>query len=424
MIRISGPDVVRILERVFQGPSPVASPRRARLGKVVRQGEVVDEVLGLYFPSPRSYTGEDMAELQGHGGIHVAAEVLATVLAAGARMARPGEFTERAFLNGRMDLTQAEAVMDIIRARTPASLRAAREQLEGALGRLAHELRAQVLSLVAHLEAWIDFPEEEVGADISASWVGTFRGLIEQVDQWLETARTGRIYREGASLVLWGEPNAGKSSLLNSLLGCERAIVDPSPGTTRDTIEESLTLGGFLFRVTDTAGLREGGDRVEQQGIERTRKALAGADVAVRVVDATQGLTSERWQHTELTPGLIAWNKCDLLAQWPESLPPGVCAVSCLTGRGIPELREAILQRAGLNPQRPPAAAINARHQNCLERVRESLGRALADQEKGMPPEIVASSAREALEAIGEITGATHPEEILGEIFSRFCIGK
>ncbi|MCX7869703.1 MAG: 50S ribosome-binding GTPase, partial [Terrimicrobiaceae bacterium] len=321
-------------------------------------------------------------------------------------------------------LTQAEAVMDLIRARTPASLRAAREQMDGELGRLAGELRSQLLALVAHLEAWIDFPEEGIDPDAGGAIARGFREVIARVESLLETARSGRIYREGASLVLWGEPNAGKSSLLNRLLGCERAIVDPSPGTTRDTIEESLMLGGFLFRVTDTAGVREGGGAVERQGIERTHKALEGADVALQVVDATRSTEPLARPVACPAPGLVVWNKCDLLPEWPSELPEGICAISCLTGRGLSELSTAILRQAGLNPSRPAAAAINARHQNCLRRVRDALERALADLEAGQPAEFAASSAREALDAAGEMTGAADAEEILGEIFSRFCIGK
>lgn len=424
VIRISGPDAVRILQKVFHGPSPIERPRRARLGRVIRESEVVDQALAVFFPGPHSYTGEDMAELHGHGGVHVAAEVLGAVLDAGARLARPGEFTERAFLNGKMDLTQAEAVMDIIRARTPASLRAAQQQMEGALGRLAMDLRSRLLGLVANLEAWIDFPEEDIEPEAGEALASGFRRVMEEVDRLLETARTGRIYREGASLVLWGEPNAGKSSLLNCLLGCERAIVAPTPGTTRDTIEESLNLGGILFRVTDTAGLRESADQVEALGMARTHRALAGADIAVRVVDASAPARDLPSGFSGASAGLVALNKCDLLPQWPENLPPGHCAISCQTGQGVPELVEAILKQVGFLPGQPAAAAINARHQNCLRRVREALGRALRDHEAGQPAEFVASSAREALEALGEMCGVADTEEILGEIFSRFCIGK
>lgn len=429
IVRISGPAAADILARVFRGPCPLPFPRRLRLGRVVREGKVVDTALAVFFPGPSSYTGEDMAELHGHGGLFVAGEVLGAVLDAGARLARPGEFTERAFLNGKMDLTQAEAVMDIIRARSPAALRAAREQLEGALGRGTEELRGRLLELVVHLEAWVDFPEEGIDPASGKQLEAGFRSVLARVEDMLATARTGRLLREGVSLVLYGAPNAGKSSLLNRLLGCERAIVDAEPGTTRDTIEESALLDGVLFRITDTAGLREEGGRVERLGMERARRALELADVAVRVVDAS-AFPPPRLPPAESAPAsdgaahLTVWNKCDLLSEWPGSLPLGGVAVSCLTGQGIPDLVKEVLRAAGLASGRPAAAAINARHRACLLRVREALGRALEDLRAGRSVEYVASSAREALEALGEITGAAGAEEILGEIFSRFCIGK
>ena len=420
IVRISGCDARGVVSAVFRGGDLYSQPRRMVCGEVYRKGNRLDRVMAVGFCAPNSYTGEDMAEIHGHGGIYLANELLGSVLEAGARLAEPGEFTQRAFLNGKMDLTQAEAVMDVIRARTEASLRAAGEQLVGALGKELGRLRGEVLSLVANVEGWIDFPEEGIEPETGASFEEGIRQVLSDVRRLLGTAAQGRILREGVRLVLCGAPNAGKSSLLNRLLGFERAIVAPTPGTTRDTIEESASLRGILFRITDTAGLRESDDPVEQIGVRRAREAMESADILLRVLDATElknwegGLSAER--------EVIVVNKCDL--EMPSVLPPGVLAISCRTGQGMEELVDHLVARAGLAGGLPRYGAINVRQQACLTRVEVGLVEALEDLCRGQAPEYVAIGLRAALDALGEVLGEVDVEEILGEIFSKFCIGK
>ena len=416
VIRVSGSLASHVLGSVFRGRRPADFPRELCLGRIVSNGEEIDRCLAVYFPAPRSYTGEPMAEIHCHGGILVAARVLEAVLDEGARAAMPGEFTQRAFLNGKLDLTQAEAVMDVIRARTPLALRAAQHQLAGRLGDQFQEMRARLLALVANVEAWIDFPEEDITPETGEKFANDIRDTIARTDSLLSSAESGRILREGVKLVLCGAPNAGKSSLLNKLLGFERAIVNPTPGTTRDTIEEPANLGGIPFLITDTAGLRETEDAVERQGVERARQAIAGADLVVHVIDATLDLPAE------IKSGIIAFNKCDLLDKKRPDLP-GIL-VSCVTGEGIAGLVDRIVAEVHRSAPPPNAAAINARHKACLHRARRGLTESLAELEKNSPPEFAATGLHEALDAMGEILGVADAEEILGEIFARFCIGK
>jgi len=372
------------------------------------------------FPGPRSYTGEDLVELHCHGGILVTAQILEAILAGGARSADPGEFTQRAFINGKMDLTQAEAVMDVIRASTPRALHAAQEQLEGRIGREIENIRTTLLAVVGHLEAYIDFPEEGIDPHTGKNLAADIATVRARVEGLLATAHEGRILREGVRLVLCGEPNAGKSSLLNRLLGYERAIVSETPGTTRDTIEELASLGGIPFRITDTAGLRETGDTVEQEGVSRARHAIAQADVVVHVVDITAPHRNPLMENE-----LIALNKIDLPHE-PPAASPSTFPLSVRTGEGLEALVEAIVTRArGTScSETPMLAAINARHQACLRRASEALQHAHEDLSRQLDPELVSVPLRAALDAVGEVVGATDIEDILGQIFSTFCIGK
>ncbi len=422
VIRISGPDAHAICGRIFRGRKPVSGldARTLAFGIFHDGEERLDEGLLAVFHAPRSYTGEAMAEMHCHGGVLVAARILEAVLAAGARPAEPGEFTRRAFLNGKMDLTQAEAVMDVIRASTPRALRAAGEQLEGRLGVAIRDIRQTLLATVAHLEAYIDFPEEGIAPHAGRRLLEDVRAAGNAIQSLLATADEGRILREGVRLVLCGAPNAGKSSLLNRLLGFERAIVSAIPGTTRDTIEEFASLHGIPFRITDTAGLRETHDAVEREGVERARHAIAQADVILHVIDSTAGAAAP------IAPDeIVAVNKIDLAPKELE-IPNLKFEISCLTGAGIPALVDAIVakacgQRSG---EAPMLAAINARHQACLRRAREFLVLAEKELVAEAPPELASVPLREALEAVGEVTGETGIEDILGQIFSTFCIGK
>lgn len=422
VLRISGGEAIAIGRRLFVSKNSLAdlTPRVLHFGTFRDETGKLDEGLLAVFPGPRSYTGENMAELHCHGGVLVAAQLLEAILRKGARAAEPGEFTQRAFLNGKMDLTQAEAVMDVIRASTTRALHAAQEQLEGRIGREIAEIRTALLGVVAHLEAFIDFPEEGIDPHTGRQLLDDMRGIRHRIESLLATAHEGRILREGVRLVLCGEPNAGKSSLLNRLLGFERAIVSEIPGTTRDTIEEFASLRGIPFRITDTAGLRETSDAVEQEGVTRARRAIEQADVIVHVLDVT--LSSP----PSISEGeIVALNKIDL-PQKPFPAPYSGIRISALTGEGLDDLVEAIVTKArdSHSSEAPMLAAINARHQACLKRAADFLGQAGEAMQNHAAPELVSLPLREALDAVGEVVGTTGIEDILGQIFRTFCIGK
>jgi tRNA modification GTPase len=343
------------------------------------------------------------------------------VLRSGARAADAGEFSQRAFFNGKIDLTRAEAIMDIIRARTAPALRAAALQLEGRLGKEIMALRDTVLEVVAHIEAWIDFPEEGIDPATGRHLLAKINAVLERTQRLLSTADEGRVLREGIRVAIVGLPNAGKSSLLNRLLGMDRAIVSEVPGTTRDTIEESACLRGILFRLTDTAGLRETNDPVEREGVARSGRAMESADLVLHIFDASATTPPAPLNDREI---LVA-NKCDLLPT--ESLKhTGAIAVSSLTGEGFDALLDAMTNANGSKHAGAgdSLAAINARHKALLESAATSLRAAVELVQTSAPPELAAVELRSALDALGRIVGATDTEDILGEIFSRFCIGK
>ena len=419
LIRISGPDAAAILARIFQ--PKLSLPRRATHGRIVEDGVIADEVLVTVFHAPSSYTGEDIVEIGCHGGILLAAHILEIVLRQGARAAEPGEFTQRAFLNGKLDLTQAEAVMDLISAKTPLAMRAAAEQLQGRLGDEVSGIRAEILEAVAHLEAWIDFPEEGIDPATGELLIGKISSCAARIERLLSTAESGRVLREGVRVAIVGRPNVGKSSLLNRLLGMERAIVSPVPGTTRDTIEESACLRGILFRLTDTAGLRETGDPVEREGVDRALRTIEQADLVLHILDASAELDEPGLREREI---LVA-NKTDL-APRDARLPASAVRVSAKTGAGFPELVEAMIRETcGQHlTSGQSLAAVNARHKTLLESAAASLGAAAALVRSGEPPELAAIELRTALDSVGRIVGSADTEEILGEIFGRFCIGK
>ncbi len=423
MIRISGPDSFSLMSRVFKPAGTLESliPRRATYGEIRDGGEVLDQVLVTLFPAPASFSGEDMAEITCHGGILLTARILESVLRYGARPADAGEFSQRAFFNGKIDLTQAEAIMDIIRARTPPALRAAALQLSGRLGNEILHLRDAVLEIVAHLEAWIDFPEEGIDPASGRVLVSKINTALERTKNLLSTADEGRVLREGIRVAIVGLPNAGKSSLLNRLLGMDRAIVSEIPGTTRDTIEESACLRGILFRLTDTAGLRETADPVEREGVARSGRAMECADLILRVFDVQDERPPERLTEREI---LVA-NKSDLLPKATNQHLDAI-SVSSLTGEGFEALLDAMTNAGGAKhlTTGDSLAAINSRHKVLLESAASSLQAATELVQTSSPPELSSIELRSALDALGRIVGATDTEDILGEIFSRFCIGK
>lgn len=436
--RASGPRALAAALALFRRRAPLPDPlpsHRAYYGYVVRPGseEKLDECVLTYYAGPRSYTGEDVAELACHGSNRVLAQVLRGLVEQGARLAEPGEFTQRAFLNGRMDLAEAEAVIDVIRARTDAALRVANGQLSGRLSREIAGLRQALITLLAEIEAAIDFPDD-VEPPEDSELAARARNTRARAEAVLGTAGAGRLYREGAALVLAGRPNVGKSSLLNALLGEERAIVTPVPGTTRDVIEESLNLRGIPVRAIDTAGLRDTQDRVEALGVERTRAQLAAADLVVWLVDAAEGLTeADRQLARELADRrvLVVANKIDQGDQVsPEeigALTAGapLVKVSALTGAGI-EALEAALAETLLGGDLAPESVLvsNARHEGKLRTAVAALDRAIDAAEAGFDQAAVALDLKLAAEALGEITGETVTEETISQIFARFCVGK
>ncbi len=433
IVRVSGPDALAVGGRVFRkrgatghGEAVVGAlaPRVQHFGQIWEEGALVDEVLLTVFPGPASFTGEDVVEIGCHGGGLVTRRVLEAVLRAGAGAAGPGEFTRRAFLNGKLDLTQAEAIMDVVLAQSDLALRAAARQLGGSLGERVRGLQSQLLDLLAHLEAYIDFPEEDIAPETGSQMqarMGLVRGELEKL---LATARHGRVLRTGVRTVLSGAPNAGKSSLLNRLLGYERAIVSPFPGTTRDTLEEVVMLRGWSLRLVDTAGLREGGDALEQLGMERTRLQLEDADLILQVSDGQK--PPEPPAAAQDPRVLHVLNKVDLGEHSGWATTEAV-RVSCLTGEGMEALEEAIVDtlQAGLGPaDAGDEVAINARHQDCVRRSLAFLRAAEEALAGGIPPEFIAEELRASLGALGEVVGRTDNEDLLGRIFSSFCIGK
>lgn len=428
VIRLSGSLSLEILSRCWQGrDTSTLPPRQACLGAILSpEGTCLDEVLATWFPAPFSYTGEDTVEISCHGGLLVTRRVLERLISCGAEPAAPGEFTQRAFLNGRMDLTQAEAVMDILSAQTDLALRAAHEQREGTLGKAIKMQTDEVIGLLAHVEAYIDFPDEDISPDTVGTLLDKLRSIQDAIAALLSTAEQGRMLRDGVRTVLAGSPNVGKSSLLNLLLGYERAIVSDIPGTTRDTLEETINVGGYPLRLIDTAGLRHSSDHIEKAGIKRTEQALAQADLVLEVIDASRPKASQETQVDSSVHHLLILNKSDLGLHDDWQNTPGL-HLSCKTGEGRDKLTLSIsecLRDPSLPDTRGALVAINARHQHCLRLASEALVLATQGITSSQSPEFIALDLREALNHLGEITGRVDTEDVLGRIFSTFCIGK
>ena len=452
VVRISGPQALGIADKSFvtagkQSTKPSATTSHTILyGKVVRRGETVDEVLLAVLRAPRTYTCEDTVEITCHGGILPAKLVLDTLLENGARPAEPGEFTRRAFLNGRMDLAQAEAVADLIHARTELALAAANEQLAGKLSLRINELRDELVETLAHVEAHIDFPDEDITPDTKDQLLKRLEAGVKFMDELLRTANEGQILRRGIRAAIVGRPNVGKSSLLNQLLGHDRAIVSPIPGTTRDTIEETANLRGLPVVFVDTAGLREARDEIEQEGIRRSHETLARAEFILHVFDASEPLTEADEKLLSQFAGkkrILVRNKSDLPRKLElpgkagSPLPAagahgvtrptgGIVDVCCISGQGIEVLKDAIKEliwsgeiKAGMLQ-----VMINSRHQDALSRARAAVQRTIDALRGEVTLELAALDLRVAVNAVGEIVGKTATEDLLDSIFSQFCIGK
>ena len=437
IVRLTGPDTRRILDGVFAPanghPMSAQTPRKLVFGRALdRSGGVIDEALAVLFPGPNSYTGEDCAEIHCHGSPVVLDEVLAAAFARGARQARGGEFTQRAFLSGRMDLIQAESVADLIDAESTGAARNAVGQLQGRMSRSVGGIYDALMDVVSRFYAIVDYPDEEIEPLQQAQIEQTLAESAERLDALLATFSRGRLLKSGVPAVILGKPNAGKSSLLNALLGYERAIVTDVPGTTRDTIDARVTLGGVLLRLTDTAGLRDTADPVEAIGVHRALDAAADAALAIAVFDAARPLDDDDRQviaAAQAAPVRIAvLNKADLpAAVQPDALAAqfdAVCVLSAKERTGLEALEQAVAERFPA-PDAPAGEILtNARHAEAIGRALESLRAAREAMLLGVTPDAVLTEAEEAMAAIGELTGASIREDITNRIFARFCVGK
>lgn len=430
VVRMSGPDAVRVAARLSGREEPLR-PRHATLSRINASGRVLDQVILTFFPGPHSYTGEDVVEISAHGSPVLLAGIVSAASDAGARLAEPGEFTFRAFLRGRIDLVQAEAIGDLVNSVTPLQARAAFDQLEGTLTAEIGEVDAALFELTARLEASLDFPEEGYHFVHPRGAADGITRIIQMLDTLLATAVRGRLLRDGMQVVIAGRPNAGKSSLFNCLAGAGRAIVAELPGTTRDLLTETVEIAGIPVTLVDTAGMNTAAvDPVEVEGMARAVAARAVAAVIMIVLDRSRPLSADDARlldETTSRPRVIAVNKSDQEPAWDEAVLDGVAVVqvSARTGQGLATLRGALV---GALTEREPARDLpsitNMRHVTLLQSARVALERAASAAHAGTPEEFVLADLNEARSRLEEITGARTPDDVLAEIFSRFCIGK
>lgn len=429
IIRISGKEALHVGAKIFSGPLMTYKTHTAHYGHIINElGEIVDDVLIMPMLGKRSYTGEDTVEIYCHGGSLVTRRVLETVLSAGVRHALPGEFTFKAFINGKLDLAQAEAVQELIAAKNERALDAAENQLKGALSDKILSFQKKLTVIAAILEAWVDFPEE--GLEFaSMEEIASDLGIIsEEIGKLYHSFQEGKIIKDGLSLCLVGCPNAGKSSLMNALLEKERAIVSHVPGTTRDVLEDSLYLNGLHFRLLDTAGIRETDESIEQEGIRRSKEAMAAADLILFVLDAAKGIGDEERSIMALLPPektIAIWNKIDLAKPCSLSFPH-VVEISAKHKLGLESLKYAVDQLIWKKgpPSKEEIVLTNVRHKEALKNAMESIEGVLRGFQQDVSPEFLTLDMRQALNELGKIIGSNISEAILSEIFSRFCIGK
>ncbi len=437
IVRLSGPRAHDCLAEVFRSKHITPAemePHRLYLGGLYNgREELVDEVFAVIMRGPRSYTGEDVVEVHCHGGVQLLRNILDLFLETGAKMAGPGEFTQRAFMNGRLDLTQAEAVIEVIRARSERASRVAVDQLDGRLSREIYRFSGQTKDALALLEAHIDFPDDEVGELELSTLLGPLHLVARQMRALVASFDVGRVLREGISILILGRPNVGKSSLMNAILGEARAIVTEVPGTTRDTLEEQLVMAGFPVRLIDAAGVRDTDDLVEREGVRRARDKAASADLVLMVVDGSVPLHDEDLLAFELCrpdKTLLVINKCDQAQRCDMSALGRFeyrVAVSAKYGHGLEELGEAIVRRLTDDPSlaaNEGFVIMERRHRDALLSTLAAFDQLFASAGVKAPRECLAMDLREALGALGTITGETTPDEILDQIFGRFCIGK
>ncbi len=430
VVRVSGPDSFRVIDKIFKGKKKIAESQSHTIhyGKIFSSGgEVLDDVLVSVFRKPNSYTGEDSVEISTHGSPLIAQKIIELLLNNDVRLAEPGEFTKRAFLNNKIDLAQAEAVADIINSRTEASLRGARNQLDGLLSKKINFLREELINISSLVELELDFAEEDIEFVSFEEISNKIKSIIMEIDNLLDSYSFGKVMRDGVNVAIVGKPNVGKSSLMNYILKESRAIVSHIPGTTRDIIREEASIDGILFKFFDTAGIRSTSDEIEREGVKRSREAVQNSDVVIFVNDITSGFDADIYNEIlRLVPEekiIKVFNKTDL--KKPENQTTGV-SISALTGDGIDEMMKLLKEKAfGSHTYTEKSAVVsNLRHYNALKKAKESLGLALESVDKKMSGEFIAADLRNAENQLGEIIGKVTTDDILNNIFSNFCIGK
>lgn len=425
IIRISGPKALRIANSIFSRSLEIQKSHTASYGKIISlNGEVLDEVLLLPMRAPRSFTGEDVVEIHCHGGRLITQRVLARVIEAGAEPAKPGEFSLRGYLNGKMDLAQAEAIQELICAKNELALSSAQEQLEGALSKKIRTFQKEIADVAAIIEAWVDYPEEGLEFASEEEILAQLTTVQEKIIRLRDSFKDGKILHEGVRLCLLGAPNVGKSSLMNALLSSDRAIVTEIAGTTRDLIEETLRIGDLHVHLTDTAGIRENAERIEEEGIRRSKKAAERSDIILFVLDATREATDAEKKLLASLPKertVILSNKVDIAKNSPEHFP-----ISAKTEVGIAELKKHLQNRIWKNgkPGKEQIAITKERHHFALDQTVQLLHSVCNGLNEGTSPEFLSSDLRRALKELGTIIGIDVTEEILGSIFSKFCVGK
>jgi tRNA modification GTPase len=426
VIRVSGPLVKKIAEQVLDRS---IHARRAHFARFIDdQGQALDSGIAILFESPASFTGEDVLELQGHGGPQILQLLMTRVLSLGARPARPGEFSERAFLNNKIDLVQAEAIADLIESGTEASARAAQRSLEGVFSEQVNLLQQELIDLRVFVEAAMDFPDEEIDFLADSDVLERVGRAGERIKQLLDQAHQGQLLRDGINIVIAGLPNAGKSSLLNALAGRESAIVTDIPGTTRDVLREHISLDGLPAHIADTAGIRESADQIEAEGVRRARASLASADLALLVIDSNQPLEPQlalRVEVPENIPCVEVYNKIDISGDVAGAEPDSLKVwLSAKTGQGLEELVKCIKKEVGASTGQDGVFSARTRHLNALKQTYTHIRTGKQQLEQFNSPETLAEELRLAQTSLGEITGQYLPDDLLGAIFSSFCIGK